>query len=78
LTSSSPASPTLPAAVNSNDATLDTLVEVDDHALNKLCDVLPLADREVLARYLQLAGGREYLMAVSLYMRDFKSGKLVG
>ncbi|CAG8561843.1 2259_t:CDS:2 [Acaulospora morrowiae] len=58
-----------------NDASLSGLV-VDEVALNKLCDVLPYEDREVLAKYLREAGGNDELMAVSLYMRDLKNGDI--
>ncbi|KAG9305070.1 hypothetical protein G9A89_007710 [Geosiphon pyriformis] len=53
-------------------------VEIDDTSLNKLCDVLPHADRDVLQRYLQKAGGKDDLMAVGLYMKDLKSGEVEG
>jgi hypothetical protein len=47
-------------------------VEVDERALDKLCDVLPHADRDILEKYLQEAGGKDDIMAVGLYMRDYK------
>ncbi|CAG8480163.1 5029_t:CDS:2 [Ambispora leptoticha] len=57
----------------SNDA---SAVEVDDNALDKLCDVLPNADRDILHKYLQKAGGKDDLMAVGLYMKDYKNGEI--
>ncbi|CAG8530309.1 2831_t:CDS:2 [Ambispora gerdemannii] len=59
-----------------NDAKADLAVEVDDNALDKLCDVLPDADRDVLHKYLQKAGGKDDLMAVGLYMKDYKNGEV--
>jgi len=50
---------------------------VDETALNKLCDVLPHADREVLSKYLRAAGGKDDLMAVGLYMKDLKSDEIL-
>nr|CAG8438196.1 15975_t:CDS:2 [Entrophospora candida] len=57
---------------NNNDSSNSTIV-VDEKALNKLCDVLPDAEREVLARYLRAVGGKDELLAVGLYMKDLKS-----
>lgn len=51
-------------------------VVADETALNKLCDVFPLVDREILSKYLCAAGGKDDLMAVDLYMRDFKNGEV--
>ncbi|CAB4415177.1 unnamed protein product [Rhizophagus irregularis] len=51
-------------------------VVADETALNKLCDVLPLVDREILSKYLCAAGGKDDLMAVDLYMRDLKNGEV--
>ena len=62
---------------NGSTQSLDTLVEVDEKALNKLCDIIPHADRDVLEKYLQKAGGKDDLLAVGLYMRDFKNDWLV-
>ncbi|CAJ0767311.1 23955_t:CDS:2 [Entrophospora sp. SA101] len=72
--SSAPISP-FPKTIeenNNNDSSNSTIV-VDEKALNKLCDVLPDAEREVLARYLRAVGGKDELLAVGLYMKDLKS-----
>ncbi|CAJ0912988.1 7009_t:CDS:2, partial [Entrophospora sp. SA101] len=71
--SSAPISP-FPKTIeenNNNDSSNSTIV-VDEKALNKLCDVLPDAEREVLARYLRAVGGKDELLAVGLYMKDLK------
>ncbi|GBB98140.1 hypothetical protein RclHR1_03150003 [Rhizophagus clarus] len=51
-------------------------IVADEVALNKLCDVFPLVDREILSKYLCAAGGKDDLMAVDLYMRDLKNGEM--
>ncbi|KAF0373960.1 hypothetical protein F8M41_012922 [Gigaspora margarita] len=58
------------------DTNLFNSVDIDEDALNRLCDVLPHADRDVLIKYLRAAGGKDDLMAVGLYMKDFKSGEI--
>ncbi|CAG8567465.1 12240_t:CDS:2 [Funneliformis mosseae] len=71
--------PTFPTAIKeNNDPSLSNSnsIEVDETALNKLCDIIPQADREVLSKYLHAAGGKDDLMAVGLYMKDFKNDKI--
>ncbi|CAG8442488.1 2218_t:CDS:2 [Diversispora eburnea] len=72
--SSSPTSSTFPTTIEEkNVVNQSNSIIVDEVALNKLCDVLPHADREVLTKYLREAGGKDELIAVGLYMRDFKN-----
>lgn len=77
LGSPTPTSPSFPTTIEEkNVPLLNNSVIVDEAALNKLCDVLPHADREVLSKYLCAAGGKDDLMAVDLYMRDFRNGDI--
>lgn len=61
------------ATIEEKDSSYSDSIVVDETALSKLCDVLPQVDREVLTKYLREAGGKDDLMAVGLYMRDFKN-----
>ncbi|CAG8531496.1 9595_t:CDS:2 [Scutellospora calospora] len=74
--SSNTSSLTFPTIEEKTDINLSNSVVVDEDALNRLCDVLPHADRDVLIKYLRAAGGKDDLMAVGLYMKDLKSGEI--
>jgi hypothetical protein len=78
LGSSTPTSTSFPTTIEEKNVPLSNpnSVVVDEVALNKLCDVLPHADREVLSKYLRAAGGKDDLMAVNLYMRDLRNGEI--
>ncbi|RIB01242.1 hypothetical protein C2G38_1029530 [Gigaspora rosea] len=73
---SSTSSLPFPTIEEKTDTNLSNSVDIDEDALNRLCDVLPHADRDVLIKYLRAAGGKDDLMAVGLYMKDFKSGEI--
>ncbi|CAG8533992.1 3379_t:CDS:2 [Dentiscutata heterogama] len=73
--SSTPSLP-FPTIEEKTDTNSSNSVVIDEDALNRLCDVLPQADRDVLIKYLRAAGGKDDLMAVGLYMKDLKSGEI--
>ncbi|RIA81128.1 hypothetical protein C1645_575139 [Glomus cerebriforme] len=77
LGSSTPTSPSFPTTIEEKNVPSSSSNFVDEAALNKLCDVLPHADREVLSKYLCAAGGKDDLMAVDLYMRDLRNGEIL-
>ncbi|CAG8547836.1 16229_t:CDS:2 [Acaulospora colombiana] len=73
--SSNSPSPTVSTTIEEkSNSDSSSSVVVDETALNRLCDVLPHEDRDVLAGYLRAAGGKDDLMAVGLYMKDLKGG----
>ncbi|CAI2168367.1 8245_t:CDS:2 [Funneliformis geosporum] len=67
---------TFPTSINETNDPNSNSIDVDETALNKLCDIIPQADREVLSKYLHAAGGKDDLMAVGLYMKDYKNDKI--
>ncbi|CAG8687808.1 21334_t:CDS:2 [Cetraspora pellucida] len=74
--SSGTSSLSFPTIEEKTDTNLSNSVVIDENALNRLCDVLPHADRDVLIKYLRAAGGKDDLIAVGLYMKDLKSGEI--
>ncbi|CAG8823111.1 7664_t:CDS:2, partial [Racocetra persica] len=52
-----------PTIEEKTDTNLSNSVVIDEDALNRLCDVLPHADRDVLIKYLRAAGGKDDLIA---------------